>query len=346
MVRDVRLDRSIACVGEALWDFFERMDASAAPPGERKRPGAVASVVPEDVTYERRLGGASANVATVLARLGAASKLVGAVGADRLGQALVAHLRADRVDVQGVFCVQGARTPLVLVTRDARGEPSFAPYRSDAVESALAQSVAVADEAFFRDLGIVVASTTTMRAGTKDALCTFVDRARSHGALLVVDLNVRPHLWPSAEAMQLGAAQLVANAAVVKASDVDLQALAGKRGMSWLQTHAPTATWIVTHGDSGAACIGAHGQVSVACKRVRCIDATGAGDAFTAGVVAVLARCERLDASSEEWRDAKLWTLALDVGSQLGSKAVAAVGAVTGIVNLEDIVMRLRSPIG
>ena len=147
---------------------------------------------------------------------------------------------------------------------------------------------------------------------------------------------MRAHLWDDADAMKAATAELASRAAVVKGSEKDLGALAGKRGMTWLEENAKGATWVLTRGENGAACVGPHGQVTFPTKRVRCIDATGAGDAFMAGLVAVLVRSGAKPGSAD-WKDPKLWSRAMEVGHQLGAKAISAVGAAAGMGQLDDL---------
>src|SRR5579863_5063302 len=111
-----RLD--VACFGEILWDIFETESRGRAPIAR---------------TFRRELGGAPANVATGLARLGAKAAVVGGVGRDSFGQALVAHLAKDGVEVRFVVTLEN-RTGLTFVTRDAAGEPRFLFYRHDSAD--------------------------------------------------------------------------------------------------------------------------------------------------------------------------------------------------------------------
>jgi sugar/nucleoside kinase (ribokinase family) len=68
---------------------------------------------------------------------------------------------------------------------------------------------------------------------------------------------------------------------------------------------------------------------------VRCIDATGAGDAFLAGAIAVLAAAGAR-VGNAAWKDAKVWTRALELGHIMGAKAVSGVGAISGLTGLES----------
>jgi fructokinase len=143
-------------------------------------------------------------------------------------------------------------------------------------------------------------------------------------------------MWADPEEMRSQTKELVARAAIVKASNGDLDAVAGKRGLTWLEANAKGATWILTRGENGAAALGPHGQVTAPTKRVRCIDATGAGDAFLAGVLAVLVRAGAKP-GSKDWNDPKLWSRALEVAHLVAAKAVSAVGGTGGLVQLEDL---------
>lgn len=304
----------VACYGELLWDFFE---AEAKPDKE-----------PIARQFRREPGGASANVAIALARLGVDAAVVGAVGKDKLGEAMFATLAAERVDTSSLSRVEG-RTPISFVLRDALGQPTFMPYRQGPLE--MAKIPAGAAKARFLVLG-----TSALLPAERETTEKILAAAEKAKAAIVVDLNVRLHMWPDAESLRSAAKELASRAAIVKGSESDLDAVAGKRGLTWLEANANGATWILTRGENGAAALGPHGQVTAPTKRVRCIDATGAGDAFLAGVLAVLVRAGAKP-GSKEWKDAKLWSRALEVAHLLAAKAVSAAGATAGLVQLDDL---------
>lgn len=314
----------VLCYGELLWDFFEE-----AKPDKDTTSRA----------FTREIGGASANAAVTLARLGLQVGVAGGVGKDRMGEALRRALEGEGVDVGHVVAVE-APTGITFVTRDAAGEPSFVPYRNGSAELVL--DAAKVGPVMLGKARYVVVSSTSMLPVARPATEKLLAAAAKAKAIVVVDLNVRPHLWSDADSMRKAASALVAHAAVVKGSEKDMGALAGKRGISWLEEHAKSATWVLTRGENGAAAVGAHGQVTAPTKRVRCIDATGAGDAFTAGVVAVLARTGAKPGSAD-WKDAKLWQRALEIGHALGAKAVSAVGATAGLASIADLKARVTA---
>ena len=316
----------VACFGELLWDFFEA-DAKAD-----KEPIAR--------TFRREMGGASANVATILARLGVSVAAIGGIGDDKLGDALKAHLAGDGVDVAHLARIKSTRTGITFVTRDAAGEPTFVPYRQGTADLAFDVSHVTAAMAKVR---YAVVCSSSMLPSLRPATLKFLDALQKAKGALVVDLNLRTHLWDDADAMKAATAELASRAVVVKGSEKDLGAIAGKRGMTWLEDNAKGATWVLTRGENGAACVGPHGQVTFPTKRVRCIDATGAGDAFMAGLIAVLVRSGAKPGSAE-WKDPKLWSRGLEVGHQLGAKAISSVGALGGIGTLDDLRARIDAP--
>ena len=311
----------VACFGEILWDVFERR------PGSRE--------------YLRELGGAPANVATGLARLGVRASVIGGVGRDPFGDALLAHLAKDGVATRFVLRFPN-RTGVTFVLRGARGEPRFLFYRHESAD--LAVTAAHVTPAMGRAKWALVGTSTLMTPALSRATYGFLDFAAEAGGSVFVDLNVRAHLWRDRSTMQRAIARLVRRAAVVKASETDLSALgaAGERsGVAWLTAHAPHASWIITRGGARASAIGVHGEVNAFARRVRCVDATGAGDAFIAGTLAALLSA-RARPGTPAWSDRGVWKDVLEVGHTLGAKAVSRIGAVAGLVGLDAARARVQ----
>jgi fructokinase len=92
----------------------------------------------------------------------------------------------------------------------------------------------------------------------------------------------------------------------------------------------------VTQGAKGASALGDHGFVASRALKAKCVDATGAGDAFIAGVLAVLLEAGA-EPGSAAWRDERVWTLALEAGHAMGAKAISRVGSVTGLTELGEV---------
>src|SRR5690606_32691752 len=125
---------AIACFGEALIDFL----ALPAQPGEDGR------------RFLEQAGGAPANVAVGIARLGGDARFVGMLSTDMFGDFLLAQLARFGVDCDQVRRTGDARTALAFVSLDARGERSFNFYRPPAAD--LLFRAADFDDGAFADL--------------------------------------------------------------------------------------------------------------------------------------------------------------------------------------------------
>ncbi len=311
------MQTQVACFGEALWDIVEL-------------PGGA----PSAVRYERVLGGAPANVATGLSRLGVRASLIAGLGRDSFGEALASHLRNDGVDASQLVWM-ARRTGVTFVSRDAKGQPSFLFYRHETADVSLTAAHITKEMA--RAQWALLGSSTMMTPDLRAATIQFVTHAVASKANIFFDLNVRAHLWKSAAKMRTAVAELAPHAAVIKASSDDLAALGNEvKALAFLRKSAPSAVVIVTRGEGDMTAVGPFDDVSLPAMRARCVDATGAGDAFIAGTLAVLV-AHRAKPGARVWCDPRLWLRALDVGRRMGQKAVGRVGAVTGLVKLDSI---------
>ncbi len=110
---------AVVTSGEILWDIYE---AGARRPGE---------TIARDLHAE--VGGAPANVAVGLARLGVSVAFLGGVGDDAFGESMRAALAEAGVSPE-LLVTRPERTGLTFVRRDARGEPSFLFYRRQSAD--------------------------------------------------------------------------------------------------------------------------------------------------------------------------------------------------------------------
>src|SRR3954469_12218880 len=106
---------TVLVVGSINADLVVTLDALPAP-GETVSGGR----------FARHGGGKGANQAVAAARLGAAGAMIGAVGADELGDAAVRELEAEGIDVSGVARLEDEATGVALIVVDAGGENQIA----------------------------------------------------------------------------------------------------------------------------------------------------------------------------------------------------------------------------
>lgn len=262
----------VICVGEILYDnLADDLGRSLA-----------------DVTaWTPFPGGAPANVACALARLGIASAWVGCVGTDETGTALLNVLKTRGVNNEGAQRHPTAPTRQVFVTRSLAGEREFAGF-GDRLTSEYADAFLQAEhlpEGLFAGADILVSGTSGLAfSETKQALERSLGLAERHAMNVAIDINWRPMFWPNPDAAPDVVLSALQRADYLKCSDDEAQWLFQTERPEDIASRLPRARGIaVTAGDRGCTYLldGQSGRVPA--YAVRTIDTTGAGDSFLAG---------------------------------------------------------------
>lgn len=271
---------SVLALGELLIDFVAS-----------ERGNSLGDVT----TFVRAPGGAPANVAVGVARLGVPSGFIGKVGDDPFGHHLAGVLSAEGVDVSQLRFDDEARTALAFVSLSEAGERDFMFYRHpsadmrhrpDELDAAAIAAAAV----------LHVGSISTISEPAASATRRAIELAQAAGALVSYDPNLRLPLWPSPEDAERGIRALWGEADLIKVSDDELRFLTGSDDLE-----AARSLWtprlrllLVTRGEAGVSYLLPEAQGDVAGFAVEVADTTGAGDAFTAAVLASLVRAPDL----------------------------------------------------
>lgn len=234
-------------------------------------------------------GGAPANVAVALARLGVPSAFCGVVGADPLGDRLLSELGAEGVDVSRLRQSHAAPTTIAFAWKDARGDGRFWLMRGadlelspdDAERAGISRLTALV-------LGSVSLAAPSSRAGVLHAVAL----ANGSSVPVVFDVNLRPTVWRDlAEALSL-CEFAASKSTVVKLSLDDAVGLfggeIGPEDVCARVLSLGASTVVLTDGARGCWFANAvEGDVQfVPAFDVDAIEPTGAGDAFAAAVVA------------------------------------------------------------
>ena len=274
MVPDSRAGQpAVVCLGEVLVDFVA-LDTSVP--------------LEQATTFHRAAGGAPANVAVALARLGKRSSFIGKIGSDPFGRWLRQTLAAEGVDLRGLVEDVAARTPLAFVGSDGQGGRSFVFYHAGMADTLLGADEL--DNALLANCSVFHFGSVTLAAEpSATATIAAAHAARAGGSLVSFDPNVRLEVWDSprrALERMVDALRLVD---VVKVSSDELEFLAGTtdpaEACRRLRAHGP-ALAVVTLGADGCYFDSACGAGHVPGVRVTPVDSLGAGDAFVAGLLA------------------------------------------------------------
>ena len=266
---------AVTVVGEALVDLV---------PGVASR------------SYLAQPGGSPYNVAIALARLQVPTALLARLGDDAMGRLLRDHAAVEGVDLAAA---PHAAEPaaLAVVSLDAAGDAHYDFYLDGTAALRWRDG----------ELEGVPAGTSALHFGSLASWLPDGDarirataaRLRETGEVLVsYDPNIRPGLIGPREAACATVERAVATAHLVKASadeigwlypDVPVDQVASR----WLALGP--AVVVVTRAGEGASAFRAGGtRIDRPARPVAVADTVGAGDSYMAGLLAALARSDRL----------------------------------------------------
>ncbi|KAL4389314.1 hypothetical protein AHAS_Ahas03G0032700 [Arachis hypogaea] len=200
-------------------------------------------------------GGAPANVAIAVSRLGGKSAFVGKLGDDEFGHMLAGILKENNVVADGIAFDEGARTALAFVTLRSDGEREFMFYRNPSADMLLKPE----------DLNLdLIISAKVFHYGSislivepcRSAHVKAMEVAKEAGCLLSYDPNLRLPLWPSAEEARKQILSIWEKADVIKVSDNELEFLTGSDKIDYASAlslwHPNLKLLLVTLGEHGS----------------------------------------------------------------------------------------------
>ncbi len=322
------LPTDVVVFGEALVDLFPEQPG---PPLE------------EVDRFVRHLGGAPCNLAVNLGRQGVRAALYTLVGNDAFGRFVLQKLASEGVVVDSVGVHKTARTGVTFVAVSASGGRSFLFYRHPSADMMISpaelDAVRLSRGRLFH-FGSSTLSREPARAATQKALELATKQRASK--LVSFDVNLRPHLWPEFREAPPLLRQMFARCDVVKLTREELLPLLGTESLeaaaAQVRKLGPTVV-VITLGDSGSYLDCPAGQTYFAAEKVDIVDKTGAGDAYTAGLLSgILGQLggPGPDDLRERLRGLTLAQLkrACLRGNHLGARACTALGATTAVPRL------------
>ena len=292
-------------------------------------------------------GGAPANVACALSRLGVNVSFVGSLGNDAYGKNFKNLLTSRGINISGLQQDSLRPTRVVLVRRDSNGERFFEGFEGDKGLGFADQ--AISREQIIRDWPLVKEKSKWLVAGTiplaseisSKAFLWCIENALHAGIKIALDLNWRPTFWRNQVSKVLEPSIREKNKIFSILKNVSLIKLAKEEAQWFFNTsdpieissslaHRPSV--VVTDGANPVLWrINKHTGKSIAINPSSVVDTTGAGDAFTAGLIYKLISVE-LDQISQQ--------IAEDIiqfGIACGSHVCKGVGAIDSQPYLKDI---------
>lgn len=288
---------------------------------------AVVDLIPDGENhYLRCAGGAPANVAVGIARLGGESAFIGRVGKDPLGEFMQQTLQQENVQTNHMILDPQQRTSTVVVGLD-NGERSF----TFMVNPSADQFLQVMDLPNFQaNEWLHCCSIALINNPSRETTFEAIRRIKAAGGFFSFDPNLRESLWSSFEDMKETVMQAVALADVLKFSEEELTLLTDTQTLDdafeKITALYPEKLIIVTLGKDGALYHLAGKKDIVAGKALKPVDTTGAGDAFVGGLLSGLSQ-------HVNWQETAVLEQIIRQANACGALATTAKGAMSALPN-------------
>lgn len=312
----------VYCVGELLIDMV----------------GVDHKGLKNGVQFEKKAGGAPANVAAAITRMGESAAFMGQIGTDYFGQFLKEML--DKLNIDSSLCSFGGNTTIALVGIDENGERNFnflrgcdGDYSFNAIDSSKLNS---------DDILHFGSATALLEGELKKTYYALLDLAKKKQMFISFDPNYRDALISKRQLPQFiqDCKVFIASADFVKMSDEELLMITGKTDIDEAVNaiHALGAKAVaITLGSKGTYLSVSGKHMIVESIAIQQVDSTGAGDAFVGALLSRITQSGKRQFSFDEWQ--MMTRFANCVGAMTCTKH----GAIDAIPTLDQVKERLEN---
>ncbi len=295
----------IVCVGEILADMI----------GEEKNGSII---------YEQKAGGAPFNVACAAKQFGAKVKFVGSVGDDIIGRSLISFAKERGFDSRYIFKNEKKNTTLAFVSLDKFGERSFCFFRKNTADAFIPR----VPENLLKNADILHIGSLMLsfERGVK-YIERLIERARKYPIKISFDVNFRSDIYGSEEEAVKVYKRILPLVDIIKFSEDETEIF----GTDYIERTLGDKLVFITLGSKGSrwAYKGRSGYADTV--KVNCVDTTGAGDAFYAGVLAKLDNKKLADLKDEDLNEI------LRFANICGALNTRGRGAIDSLPSIEEV---------
>ncbi len=313
--------KKVICFGEALIDFLNT--------GKDLSDGV------ELNNFCQYPGGAPANAAVAIAKLGGNAHFLGQVGDDVFGHFLQKSLVHYGVNTEHLFKHLSAKTALAFVMRDANGERSFSFYRDRSADVIFESSQI--PQSLFDQQGLFHFCSNTL---TDPTICkttqTAIEMAKSADYKISFDVNLRHNLWREGYVDINLTNSFVSQAHILKFSKDELDYLCKGEEVAYIEkclAHQCELLIITNNGDPIRyfTCF-ISGTISA--PEVDVIDTTAGGDGFIGGLLFLLSQINNID---EFCKNEQQVQQLISFAAACGAIAVTRLGAFPSLPVFDDV---------
>ena len=303
----------VYAIGELLIDFI---------------PGS------EEASYIRKAGGAPGNVAIAVVKNGRTASMACKVGDDDFGHFLMKTLKEYGVTQATPKLCTEAVTTCAFVSLAEDGERVFTFARKPGADMLLDEAEILEED--IRDSAIVHAGSFSLSAGPAVAATQKALRlGHELGSIVSFDVNYRNVVWnDDVEACTAAVKKILPYVDLLKISEEEVDMMGGIDAIPALMKENGITMVMETLGSEGAQAFFGGEVIRVPGRKVKAVDATGAGDAFWGAFLASL-RIQGVDKVSD--LTPEIIRKAMDYGNVSGCICVQSKGAIASIPTRQQI---------
>ncbi len=288
----------VICVGEALVDRI---------------------VSQSDNKFTNYFGGAPANVACALSKLGISSTFIGRLGNDRFGIEFMQLLNKNKVNTNFLQVDTQHPTRIIKVLVDKDGDRSFSGFVNEHTKNFADEMLNKSNivdshhtlNQLFKDTKFIITGTIVLaNPNSEESIHYLLEKAKKFNTKIVIDLNWREIFWDKLNFIGQSPTDELKERIVKFLEFADLLKLAREEAQCFFDTLDPCSISkslpsspdvVITNGNEEINWfIGKkQGRSSVPKTNSPIVDTTGAGDAFLAGLISQLVHQSELIQESQ-----------------------------------------------
>ena len=246
------------------------------------------------------LGGAPANVACALSKLGVNTEFVGCLGDDEFGKEFINLFSNLGVKIQSTQVDKNCTTRIIKVCINDEGDRSFAGFvnsqknfADEMLDRKLFESSKISFQNLFKETKYLITGTNLLASDkSSESLLFLVEYASKSGVSIVIDANWREIFWDnydnSSQDHMQKIKEFLINGDILKLSNEEAILFFGNNNPSLIsQSLSKKPDVIITNGDKPISWfINGFQDTTKVLKSSKIVDTTGAGDSFLAGLIA------------------------------------------------------------
>lgn len=307
----------VACVGELLIDFVCSDIGADLMQGDH---------------FIKKAGGAPANVACAISRLGGRARLAAKVGNDSFGTFLINTVKAENVNVDSVIVDKNQTTTLAFVALKPDGAREFS-FNWGAHDTLTYEEIS---EDFVTSSAILHLGAALTDGNIVTLYRQLIISGKNLNKLISFDPNFRRALWAENEETQFIRLchEFIAGSDILKVSEEEAIMISGNNELQQAvkTLHALGAKMVlITLGHRGTL-LSFNGHVeTIDSVYVDAIDSTGAGDAFIGAMLFQISLSAQLPANGAQAAEM------VHFANRVGAITCTRIGAIKALPYLNEV---------